>query len=49
MTVTKKNNSEVRESKKENTIIDFSNFKSIIDKVKSNLDSYMLTKNQRYY
>tara|TARA_B100001248_G_scaffold34134_1_gene21905 strand:- start:438 stop:3170 length:2733 start_codon:yes stop_codon:yes gene_type:complete len=47
--VSKKNNSEVRESKKkENTIIDFSNFKSIIDKVKSNLDSYMLTKNQRY-
>merc|ERR1712227_326055 len=47
--VSKKNNSEVKESKKkENTIIDFSNFKSIIDKVKSNLDSYMLTKNQRY-
>ena len=46
--VSKKNNSKVRESnKKESHIIDFTNFKSIIDKVKSNLDSYMLTKNQR--
>lgn len=44
----KKNDAEVKESvKKESHFVDFTNFKSIIDKVRSNLDSYMLAKNQR--
>jgi hypothetical protein len=47
--VSRKNESKVKESsKKENHFVDFTNFKSIIDKVRSNLDSYTVTKNQRY-
>jgi len=47
--VSKKNDSKVKESKKkENYSVGFTNFKSIIEKVRSNLDSYIVTKNQRY-
>ena len=46
--VSTKNDSKIRESsKKEKHFVDLTNFKSIIDKVKSNLDSYMIPKNQR--
>ena len=44
----KKFDSKIKESsKKEGHYVDLTNFKSIIEKVKSNLDSYMLPKNQR--
>ena len=44
----KKFDSKIRESnKKESHFVDLTNFKSIIEKVRSNLDSYMLPKNQR--
>ena len=46
--VSKKNDQQIRESsKRENHNVEFTNFKSIIEKVRSNLDSYMLPKNQR--
>ena len=44
----KKTESKFKESsKKENQFVDFTNYKSIIERVKSNLDSYMIPKNQR--
>ena len=44
----KKTESKIKESsKKEGHYVNLTNFKSIIEKVKSNLDSYMLPKNQR--
>ena len=47
--VSTKNESKVKDStKKESHFVGFTNFKSVIDKVRSNLDSYMVTKNQRY-